>query len=168
MNQSLKTQLSIINANLEKYLKDFQDEGKRKQVLEYAAKPLVDAAQTSAPVGINVHYRYKGNGKGKKRSGKGHGTIVATYKPGNLKGSIQVLKKLRKSKNVFVGPAVNKGKVFGPTKSDGYYAHMVEYGTSQKSARPFFRPALERSRGQVLRRIEIAVKVLHDRYKPIT
>jgi len=163
MSQSLNSQMRIISENMQRYLRAFQDSEKRKQILEYAAKPIIQAAQQKAPKGAAVHYRYA---KQSRRSPKGSGRIVATYHPGNLKGSVQILKKLRRSKNVYVGPVVRKGKVFGKSISDGYYAHMVEYGTSNQSAQPFMRPAYESARGAVLRRLELAIMQLHNKSIP--
>lgn len=62
-----------------------------------------------------------------------------TVDSGNLKRSIGIVK--RKTKN-------KKTMKFSVTprrggKNDGYYAHMVEFGTSKMSAKPFMRPALE-------------------------
>lgn len=86
------------------------------------AKQLVLAIQARAPVGKKIHKRYD---SGLKRAGRGEGDVVATYKPGNLKRSFRILGKLRRMKaGVMVGPLLN-GK-----KTDGYYAHFVEFSTN--------------------------------------
>lgn len=48
---------------------------------------------------------------------------------------------------VYIGPRTRSGP------PDGFYGHMVEYGTVHMSAQPFMRPAFDRTQGQVLSRI---------------
>jgi len=95
-----------------------------------AAKPLIAEIQARAPVSNEEHDRYLG------------GKVVATYKPGNLRRSIKALT-FRRSSAVFVGPKLQKGGstgTFSGNRTDGYYAHMVEYGTINQTPQPFIRP----------------------------
>jgi len=39
----------------------------------------------------------------------------------------------------------------GPSRREGFYGHMVEFGTSHSGAHPFMRPALDNSREEVRR-----------------
>ncbi|WIA58095.1 HK97 gp10 family phage protein [Sphingobium sp. WTD-1] len=39
----------------------------------------------------------------------------------------------------------------GPSRREGFYGHMVEFGTSHSAAHPFMRPALDNSREEVRR-----------------
>jgi HK97 gp10 family phage protein len=48
---------------------------------------------------------------------------------------------------VYVGPRTGGG---GP---DGFYGHMVEFGTINMAAHPFMRPAIDNTRAEVQRRI---------------
>lgn len=98
-----------------------------------AAKPLIAEIQARAPVSNEEHDRYLG------------GKVVATYKPGNLRRSIKALT-FRRSSAVFVGPKLNKGGstgTFSGNRTDGYYAHWLEYGTINQMPQPFFRPAVQ-------------------------
>jgi HK97 gp10 family phage protein len=152
---AMKRDTAQIVRNLERYALELKRE--KKKFLEYAAIPMVRAAEAKAPVGSRIHYRYDGQGK-----------IVAEYHPGNLQRSIRVLD-LKKSHDVFVGPKVNKGKASGKfanrARVDAYYAHMVEYGTSQMAARPFMRPAWMAAQHDVKRRVELALRAFTAKYK---
>lgn len=48
---------------------------------------------------------------------------------------------------VFIGPRTGRG---GP---DGFYGHMVEFGTINMPAQPFMRPAFDRTRSAVQKRL---------------
>lgn len=120
----------------------------RRKILEYAAVPLVAAMQQRAPVGDKVHKRYSG------------GKAVATYHPGNLRRSLQVLHKLKRTERLFVG-ARKDGKrgTFGRARFDPYYGGWVNRGTSRTRARPFIEPAVAAASQQVRRRIELGLQV---------
>lgn len=131
----------------------------RRDILEQGARPVVEAARQHAPVGTHIHYRYNTVKLAKSiRAPKGSGTIVATYRPGNLRGSIKALFFKRAQSSVFIGPvrARNPKGTFGPDyaftyeggiiespRSDGYYAHLVEFGAPDLGIppQPFMRPA---------------------------
>jgi HK97 gp10 family phage protein len=105
------------------------------KVMRKVAKPLVQAAKSKAPVGSRDHKRYvKGQG--------GFGTVIV-IKRGNLKRAIGI-RNNRKNQDaeLFVGPRLGG-------KNDGYYAHMVEYGTKNTPAQPFMRPAYDSTASQV-------------------
>lgn len=124
----------------------------RTQALERAGNSLKDAMVQRAPQSNRVVKRYK-NGK-----------LIATYHPGNLKRSIQLLD-LRDKANVYVGVKIQprgKGKgVFSGSNVDGYYAHFVEYG---RRKRPFIRPAVDAVGSKVLRELEnFVAKTLNAR-----
>lgn len=101
-----------------------------RQALLEGARILVRAAKEKAPVGDRIHKMYR------------YGEVVATYYPRNLRNSIRTLS-LRRSQAVFVGPVLAKGEHGGTYKgnrADGYYAHMVEFGTVDQPPQPFMRP----------------------------
>lgn len=131
-----------------------------KPLLGYAAAPLVQAAQSAAPVGNRVHIRYK---KASRRSAKGTGKVRARYNPGNLRRSVMVLEKLKRVKRaVLVGPNVTRGGgTFGGARTDGYYAHFVEFGTVNNRAQPFMRPAFQSTKAAVLKRLELKIKAIN-------
>ena len=112
--------------------------------LAEASGILVSAVQGRAPVGDKPHNRYR-TAKVIKgiRAPKGSGNIVATYQPGNLKRSFKTLK-FRRSEAVFVGPKV------GGNAADGYYAHMVEFGTIHQRAQNFVQAAVQAAGSQTL------------------
>lgn len=126
MDAQLQADLNNVIARLRKLEPTLQS-GPVKRNLAEAAKPLVQAVKAATPVGTKEHSRYS------------KGVKVATYKPGNLKRSMQTLR-FRKSKNaVFVGPKL------GGVRVDGYYAHIVE------GRRPFFSPVVDAIAPSVLR-----------------
>ena len=67
-----------------------------------------------------------------------NGKKVATYTPGNLQRSIKILSHMKDKKNKYVGverqPKGGAKGTFAGNRTDGYYAHMVEY------KRPYFYP----------------------------
>ena len=115
----------------------------RKKILNKAAKPFIDAAVIKAPKSRKKHYRYKNGEK-------------ITYYPGNLKRAIRKLN--FRSSSVFVGPKLRKrvqsGEVFRDRKVDAYYAHMVEFGTTEAGAKPYMRPAFISGKGKATKIIE--------------
>lgn len=107
-----------------------------------AARILESAVKGRTPVGEKAHSRYAAR-KGRK-AGKGSGKVIATYKPGNLKKSMQRLN-FRRSNAAFVGPQLKK------ENPDGYYAHMVERGTTTQAAQYFVKAAVQSAGPQTLR-----------------
>lgn len=138
----------------------------RQMVLAYAAEPLVEEIKNRAPVGISVHKRYPYR-KNAKKAAKGAGKPVATYSPGNLRRAFRLLK-FSRSKDVFVGAKVAKKGQMGGTykggRADGYYAHMVEYGTRHSAAKPFVRPAIPAATPNVKRRLTEGFRKLGTAY----
>lgn len=128
----------------------------QQKLLAKAAVPLVKAAKANIPESDEPHYRYRG---GSKKSGKGKGEIIAVYYPGNLRKSIRT-KRLSKSSDVFVGPVTAKSPFgsFGSGKVDGYYAHLVEYGTVYQGGVGYMRRALDANKGKVVENIIKGVK----------
>ena len=114
---------------------------------------LASAAESAAPKGRIVHRRYSTAKVNKSmRAPKGMGTVVATYSPGNLARSMQVLKLRRVKSGVIVGANLAKGSAkgnFGGTRTDGYYLHMVEGGTNKWAGKPFFMATWNRSRPRI-------------------
>lgn len=106
----------------------------RNRVLTEAAGPLRSAIAGRAPQSDKAHSRYSTPKiAGKIRAPKGSGVIAATYQPGNLRKSIQTLR-FRRSQAVFIGPKVHRSEGKTP---DGYYAHMVNFGTAKQRAQRF-------------------------------
>lgn len=125
-----------------------------RSALRKGARPLVIAAKSKAPVSDEPHYRYL------------NGEIVATYHPGNLRRSIRALI-FSKSDAVFVGPKIDKsgsGGVFKGARTDGYYAHMVEFGTAYQRPQPFMRPAAQEAGREALQIAVRELKAQVDKY----
>jgi len=123
--------------------------------LSKAAIPLLEEIEGRAPVSDAPHYRYSTpKASGKIRAPKGSGKIIATYTPGNLERSFQVLK-FRKAKNaVFVGPKLDKEGstgTFSGSRTDGYYAAWQEFGAPNAGVppRPFIGPSVAAVSSQV-------------------
>ena len=107
----------------------------RNAILTEAAGPLQSAIAGRAPQSDQPHSRYSTPKLNKGlRAPKGQGHIVATYQPGNLRKSVQTLR-FRRSRAVFIGPRIDKSG--SGRKPDGYYAHMVNFGTVHQSAQRF-------------------------------
>lgn len=66
---------------------------------------------------------------------------------GTLKKSIGITKRRSKQKNI-VSFSVSPRK---GGKNDGFYGRFIELGTSKMSAKPFLRPALEKSVEETLK-----------------
>lgn len=161
MANSIQSNLNAVFADFRKFEQLF--EKNRKPVLQYAAIPLVNEIQNRAPIGTRTRYRYQRRTGG--RAKRGQGVRAATMYPGNLRGSFQVLKHLNRTESVFVGPKRSRAKTLGKGKYDGYYAHMVEFGTSRQRAQPFVQPAIPAAAPQVIRRIELGYKIITDKFK---
>lgn len=148
------------------------DSEEKKKILSYAAEPLVQKAASLAPQSDRPHYRYDTPKLAKGiRAPKGLGKRVATYLPGNLKMSIQVLKHgvfKRLKSVVFVGVKVSRrgsGKgTFGMRRFDAYYSHWVEFGTKFMRARPFMRPAFQSTKLEIERRIVAGCKSYFQKF----
>lgn len=116
---------------------------------------LASAAESAAPKGRKIHRRYSTSKVNKAiRAPKGMGTVVATYSPGNLARSMQVLKLRRTKSAVIVGANLTKGSAkgnFSGMRTDGYYLHMVEGGTNKWAGKPFFMATWNRVRPRIER-----------------
>ncbi len=132
MNAELQSELNTLIRKLD----GLSDATKRDRdrVLTEAAGPLRSAIAGRAPQSDRPHSRYSTPKiSGKLRAPKGSGVIKATYQPGNLRKSVQTLR-FRRSKAVFIGPKVRRSAGQMP---DGYYAHMVNFGTVKQTAQRF-------------------------------
>ena len=124
----------------------------RQRVAALGGAYASSAAEAAAPRSKAPHYRYNTAKLTKKiRAPKGSGNIVATYQPGNLGRSISVLKFSRAKSKVFVGAKLARRPTgnFSGRRTDGYYLHMVEQGTKQSKANPFFHSSWQRSKNRV-------------------
>ncbi len=133
MDQRLQKEINELTAKLRKISLSARKDS--QAIFKQAAGPLVSAIQGRAPESEKPHSRWL---KGKK---------VATYYPGNLARSFQVLI-FNQSPAVFVGPKVNKTGPHGDFKGsrvDGYYAHWIEFGAPGAGIppRPFVKPAVQ-------------------------
>lgn len=136
---------------LQKCGKVFYDN--RQRVAALGGAYAASAAEAAAPKSSKPHKRYSTAKLTKKiRAPKGLGKVVATYFPGNLGRSINVLKFSRAKSKVFVGAKLARRATgnFQGRRTDGYYMHMVEQGTKNWSGKAFFRASWERSKGRVL------------------
>ncbi len=107
------------------------------RILTEAAGPLRAAIAGRAPRSEKPHKRYK--------SGK----VVAVYQPGNLSKSFSVLSFRRAKFAKFVGPKLDK--TGGGKTPDGYYAHMVEFGTVHQTGQHFVESGVNAAGGLTLK-----------------
>lgn len=148
-------------------VKDLEDRLKKKVLLEAykkASKPLIAAAKSLVPVGDTAYKDRKGRWKHINLPYKRYrnGKVVATYMPENLKKSIGFFQPRRKRSNsivAYVGPKSGRGKY------DGYYGHMVEFGTKYMRAQPYLRPAYERTKVVVKASISLQVLAAIKKYR---
>ena len=139
------------------------DEVKKQtiRIMSKAAAPLVEEIRFRAPVSDEPHNRYSTSKLVKGiRAPKGQGRVTATYMPGNLERSFNVLKFRRSKSAVYVGAKLDKSGssgTFAGTRTDGYYAIWQEYGAPAAGVppRPFVGPAVDAVKNEVL---QIAVK----------
>lgn len=142
---------------------------KRQKLLKKAATPMVKAAKANIKDSKEPHKRYStAKLTNKLRAPKGQGNVVAVYHPGNLRRSIRK-KNLRRTADILVGPQTSKGSPKGDFKGrrvDGYYAHMVEFGTIKQPGQAYMRRALDSTKAIVAQNIiEGATKVINDYVK---
>ena len=91
LNAPLQAELNTLIRKLDGLVDTARRE--RNRVLTEAAGPLRSAIAGRAPQSDKAHKRYSTPKiSGKLRALKGSGTVVATYKPGNLRKSVQTLR----------------------------------------------------------------------------
>lgn len=124
----------------------------RQRVAALGGTYASSAAESAAPKSKAIHYRYNTAKLTRKiRAPKGSGNKVASYSPGNLGRSINVLKFNRAKSKVYVGAKLARratGK-FNGRRADGYYLHFTEKGTTKQRGTGWFKSAWERSRKTV-------------------
>lgn len=122
-----------------------------RPALRAGAKLIKEEIVSRAPVGKKVHHRYSTPKLTKGiRAPKGMGRKVATYYPGNLQKSFDVMT-FGRSEAVFVGPRVGRRARAGGY--DGYYAHMVDRGTKYARADNFIKPAVQAAEKEAVQAI---------------
>lgn len=120
-----------------------------KHAIDVTSQMIVNSIKSRVNVSNRVVKRYS------------RGRLYATYHPGNLKRSIQVLdfstSKTRAVK--WIGPVMQpKGSSRGEFKGsrvDGKYAWYVEYG---RRKRPYMRPGVDAVEGKVRAYMEAYIK----------
>lgn len=121
----------------------------RRNILKEGGKVLVASVRSKIPEADDDVFRYSTpKVKKKKRAPKGSGNVVAVYTPGNARRSYKILD-LRKTPDVIVGPKTSSkgGGVFSGSRVDGYYFHMLEYGTRFMPALAPIRRGLAEAKG---------------------
>lgn len=161
---SLERDITAVLDNLRRF--EVLIEQDRKEILRYAAIPLVETIKSATPTGSVVHRRYPSKQAGARRAARGSGKVISTYRPGNLRGSIEELKNLKRAYNIWVGPRRRRIKTGGPGKGDGYYAHMVEFGTKHSPSQPFFNRSVIAASAAVRQRIAFGFQVAINKFKP--
>lgn len=141
MGNDLRRDLIKTTKKLEKLLKVYESKDVKK-ILRKSSRPLRKAARSNIKDASEPVKRYSG------------GKVVAVYNPGNLRRSIKILSFRRSKFAVFVGPQVGKAssKEYGRPGQpvDGFYAHMVEFGTIHSRPRPYMRPAFAKTKGMIV------------------
>lgn len=167
MDPQLASEIKEIGNKFKSFIKSLDDKTLR-DVLQYAAQPLIESASRSAPRSTRTHYRYSTPKLARSlRAPNGKGVRIATYGPGNLSRSIRALSFRRMKRSILVGPKLakgsKKGKFTGNGRVDGFYAHFVEFGTKKQRANPFMKSAAAQSRSAVVRRLQTSLDRLMQR-----
>ncbi len=133
---------------LEKHFAAKEQQG----ILKEGGKVLVDAVRSKVPDADETVFRYSTpKVRKRKRAPKGQGNVIAVYRPGNARRSYRILP-LRRTKDIIVGPKVAKKSaagVFSGRRVDGYYFHMLEYGTRHFGPIAPIRRGLAESKGAI-------------------
>ena len=122
-----------------------------RQGLRKAAKPLVKAAKSNAPIG-------KGPGRGNLK--KSIGVMTGAQRSALMNISMAQASALRADKQaVYVGPRAGRR-----WKYDAWYAHFVEFGTVHSAPHPFMRPAWDQTKIEVEATIADEIGAAVDRH----
>lgn len=121
------------------------DNRKRKQLLGRAAAPVRTEMRKRTKRGTRQHFRYTGNAR-------------ITYSPGNLRRSMAVLRKLKRSPDLFVGPDYGGRRgvtAYGGTgqPADGYYYAMA-YGSKSAFIAQVRNPAVTASKAKAIAEVK--------------
>jgi len=130
------------------------DKKKRKKILMKAAPIFEKELRKNAPY-IDIvkrktqqhHWSFDGIVK-RYSSGK----VTASYYPGNLKRSIDIID-LKRTTDVWIGAKRSKGVsakgTFVGFKADGWYMHFLERGTRFQAPQPFLEKTFLAKKSQV-------------------
>lgn len=157
MDAQLEREIREIGIKFREVIKALGDKELR-DILLYAAQPLVERAAKLAPRSSKPHYRY-GTSKVVRgiRAPNGKGVRIAEYGSGNLVRSIRTLSFRGMKRSILVGPKLNKGKGKGKFTSsarvDGFYAAFVEAGTKSQRPQQFLLNAAISTRPVVVSRL---------------
>lgn len=152
----LRQDTKVLLKKLEFVNKELESKRLRNRVLGPGARIVRDAAKKK------VVKRKKSKKRPDKNPRYSDGKVVALYRRGNLRGSIQVLRKLKKAQRIYIGPGITgrdtKGE-FGPGagKFDGYYAAAFA-GSAKIFGATIMQPALEQNIGKVFAIVKNKVK----------
>lgn len=153
-----RTQLQAALKELDKVANRFVDEEWRREVLKGSAEFVVEAARKRQKKSKAVHYYYRNRRPGRRRErGSAVGDRVK-IRPGNLKMSIQHLRKLKKAPVAVIGPNIKKRlgnlKNLGrsPANTSGFYAWMAQkhYSGAEDFRKDIMEPALTQTTSQVV------------------
>lgn len=140
----------------------------RKKLLAKSAKILQKEIRSNIKDSDEPHFRYATpKVSSKLKAPKGEGNKVATYYPGNLRRSIQVLR-FRKSPDVFVGHRKKNGQgakgEFKGSRVDGFYLWFLEFGTKFFAAKKYVKNAYNAKKVTVAKDIIDRVAVELNNY----
>lgn len=131
MHPETEHEIRVTVERLAMVAKDLPKQARR--VLYQGARVVLEEIKSRTPYSSKPHSRYSTPKLTRKlRAPKGFGKIAATYNPGNLEDSMDVLR-FSRSEALFVGPRMGRRS----KGNDGYYAGWVEKGTQYARATPF-------------------------------
>lgn len=162
IEQDLELAIQILRG----YGQEFADN--RQRVAELGGRYFSQIGQAAAPVSNVIHKRYSTpKVTNKFRAPKGRGVVTATYYPGNLGASINVMKFRRAKTKVYIGAKLSRGSKgkFSGLRADGYYMHFTEIGTPHQRGTHWFENAWKRSEGRVYRIMTNEFIKISERFK---
>ena len=157
-----RSSLELAFKDLRKLYKRLDDTEWRRDIMGPPAELVKDAARKRQKDANAAHYYYKNRTPGKRRPRNSALTDRVKIHPGNLRLSIQHLRKLRKTPFAVVGPNIKSRlgnlKNLGRTErnTSGFYAWMAQrtYSGAESFRKDIMEPALQEATPRILAYID--------------
>lgn len=160
-----RSSLELAFKDLRKLYRRLSDAEWRAKAMEKPAELVQNAARKKqGPAKKGAHYWYTGREPGRRRKRNSALDQRIRVKPGNLRLSIQYLRKLKKTPFAVVGPNIKNSLVDkdgnprpknlgrGERNTSGHYAWMAkkEYSGAESFRKDIMEPALQQSTPAIL------------------
>lgn len=153
-----RTSLELAFKDLRKLYKRLSENEWRRDIMQPAAVLVQEAARKRQKDANAAHYYYKNRTRGKRRPRNSALSDRVKIHPGNLRLSIQYLRKLRKTPFAVIGPNIKSRlgnlKNLGRTErnTSGFYAWMAKktYSGAESFRKDIMEPALQEATPKVV------------------